>query len=93
MLTEHFGKPPETSGNPDEAVAIGAAIMGSLIQSEKRSYIGPASTPGMGIMRISDVCSHSLGMAALDEAGKLRNSVIISEEYQYSRVMLAKTTT
>ena len=35
MLAEHFGKQPDSSVNPDEAVAIGAAVMGELIQSEK----------------------------------------------------------
>ena len=30
-----------------------------------------------GITRIKDVCSHSLGMAVLDELGELRNSTII----------------
>ena len=50
MLTEHFGKPPDTSVNPDEAVVFGAAVMGELIQSEerkKRSFIsgGPPKFP------------------------------------------------
>ena len=85
MLTEHFGKPPDTSVNPDEAVVFGAAVMGELIQSEetkKRSFIGGASKvpkQSFGIMRISDVCSHSLGMVALDDIGELKNSVIIQK--------------
>ena len=80
MLTEHFGKPPDASVNPDEAVAIGAAVMGVLIQSEatkKRPSLGAGPTQNFGIMRISDVCSHSLGMVVLDEFGELRNSTII----------------
>jgi len=80
MLTEHFGQPPETSGNPDEAVSIGAAIMGSLIQFEKtkiRAFLGAGPKQNFGVMRISDVCSHSLGMVALDEIGELFNSIII----------------
>lgn len=80
MLTEHFGKPPETSGNPDEAVAIGAAVMGELIQSEEtktRRFLGAAPKQNLGIMRISDVCSHSLGMVTLDNIGELANSIII----------------
>lgn len=83
MLTEHFGKPPDTSVNPDQAVVFGAAVMGELIQSEetkKRSFIG--GTPkvpkqNFGIMRISDVCSHSLGMVVQDAIGELKNSIII----------------
>ena len=83
MLAQHFGKPPDTSINPDEAVAVGAAGMGALIQSEQteeRRFIdaGPAPIAG-GIMRISDVCSHSLGIVALDEIGDLINSTIIEK--------------
>ena len=80
MLTEHFGNPPDASVNPDEAVAIGAAIMGELIQSEKtkpRGFLGTASKRNFGITRITDVCSHSLGMVALTENRELRNSTII----------------
>ena len=82
MLTQHFGKPPDTSVNPDEAVATGAAGMGALIQSEQteeRRFIGSGPAPIAGIMRISDVCSHSLGIVALDEIGDLINSTIIAK--------------
>ncbi len=83
MLTQHFGKPPDTSVNPDEAVAIGAAGMGALIQSEQteeRRFIGAGPAPiAGGIMRISDVCSHSLGIVALDKIGDLINSTIIAK--------------
>lgn len=80
MLAEHFGKQPDSSVNPDEAVAIGAAVMGELIQSEEtkqRGFLGAAPEGNFGITRIRDVCSHSLGMVALAENGELRNSVII----------------
>ena len=83
MLGQHFGKPPDTSVNPDEAVAVGAAGMGALIQSEQteeRRFIGAGPAPiAGGIMRISDVCSHSLGIVALDEIGDLINSTIIKK--------------
>ena len=83
MLTEHFGKPPDTSVNPDEAVAVGAAIMGTLIQSEAmepRRFLGAAPEQHSGIARISDVCSHSLGMLVLDKkTSALRNSTIIAK--------------
>ena len=82
MLAQDFGKPPDTSVNPDEAVAIGAAWMGALIQSEQteeRRFIGAVPAPITGIMRISDVCSHSLGMVVLDEIGELSNSTIIKK--------------
>ena len=80
MLTEHFGKPPDTSVNPDEAVVFGAAVMGELIQSgetKPRGFLGAAPKRNFGITRISDVCSHSLGMVVLDEIGELCNSIII----------------
>ena len=80
MLAQHFGKPPDSSVNPDEAVAMGAAVLGALIRSEQtgqRRFIGAGPESGSGMMRISDVCSHSLGMVALDEKGQLRNSTII----------------
>ena len=79
MLTQYFGKPPDTSVNPDECVVIGAALFGALIQSEQEGLTRQRASPlhEVGIMRISDVCSHSLGMVALDEIGALRNSIII----------------
>ena len=79
MLSRHFGKPPDTSVNPDEAVAVGAAGMGALVQTAERRFIGAGPAPGAGIMRISDVCSHSLGMVVLDETRKLSNSTIIEK--------------
>ena len=82
MIEEHFGKPPDTYLDPDEAVVLGAAVMGELIESEntqKRGFLRPtsnASKQNFGIKRISDVCSHNLGMVALDN-GELSNSIII----------------
>ena len=80
MLTEHFGKSPDTSVDPDEAVVFGAAVMGELVQAEEtkpRGFLGAASKQNFGLMRIRDVCSHSLGMVALDSIGELCNSIII----------------
>ena len=80
MLTEHFGKQPDSSVNPDEAVVYGAAVMGEIILSEEtkeRSFLGAAPKRNFGLMRISDVCSHSLGMVTLDNIGMLTNSTII----------------
>ena len=80
MLAEYFGKQPDSLVNPDEAVAIGAAVMGELIQHERtksRRFLGAAPKRNFGITRIRDVCSHSLGMVALTKDGKLRNSTII----------------
>ena len=82
MLADHFGQPPDTSINPDEAVATGAAGMGALIQAEQsgaRPLLGASPVSGGGLMRISDVCSHSLGMVVLDELGELGSSTIIEK--------------
>ena len=80
MLAEHFSKQPDSSVNLDEAVVYGAAVMGEIISSQrmkKRSFLGAAPKRNFGLMRISDVCSHSLGMVALDNIGMLTNSTII----------------
>ena len=82
MLAEHFGKPPDTSVNPDEAVALGAAAMGAIIESEQtgaRRLVGSDAAPVAGMMRVSDICSHSLGLVALGERGDLINSRIIAK--------------
>lgn len=82
MIAEDFGKPPDTYLHPDEAVVLGAAVMGGLIESEntkKRGLLRRVSREpeqNLGIKRISDVCSHNLGMAVL-EVGELCNSIII----------------
>ena len=105
MLTEHFGKSPDTSVDPDEAVVFGAAVMGELIETEAveqaraiwtsisteltqhgfytaeetkpRGFLGATSKRNFGLMRIRDVCSHSLGMVIRDNIGELCNSIII----------------
>ena len=78
MIEEHFGKPPQVSGSPDETVALGAALMGELIEPKPRRFLpGRTRDRTVGIQRFSDVCSHSLGMAVLSESGELRNSTII----------------
>ena len=71
MIEEHFGKPPQVSGSPDETVALGAALMGELIEPSQ------VRAKTVGIKRLIDVCSYSLGMAVLSESGELRNSTII----------------
>ena len=81
MLTEHFGKSPDTSVDPDEAVVFGAAVMGELIETKEetkpRGFLGATSKRNFGLMRIRDVCSHSLGMVIRDNIGELCNSIII----------------
>ena len=80
MLREYFGKAPNTSVNPDECVAMGAAILGAMVSSEQAGSAHKDPSFYGGIMKIDnilDVCSHSLGMVVLDEISELRNSIII----------------
>lgn len=60
LLTEFFGKPPRAGVNPDEAVALGAAVQAGL----KAGSLS-AST---GIM-ITDVAPFTLGVEVMSRAG------------------------
>lgn len=65
------GKIPNTSVNPDECVALGAAIQATEYQESERKFFLPSS-------RIRSVTSHSLGMVAVSADGdKFINSVLI----------------
>lgn len=79
MLSKMFGKPARTDINPDEAVAMGAAIFAakiageqglSVVDSEGRNVLPPP------IREITDVTAHSLGCLAVNN-GVERNTVII----------------
>jgi molecular chaperone DnaK len=54
MVSEYFGKPPHRGVNPDEVVAIGAAIQGSVLVSDDRDLL------------LLDVTPLSLGIATFD---------------------------
>ena len=60
LVTEFFGKAPRHGVNPDEAIALGAAIQAGL-------KTGAISTQG-GIM-ITDVCPFTLGVEVMASAG------------------------
>ena len=49
-VTEYFGKPARKGVNPDEAVAVGAAIQGFALNSQRRDVL------------LLDVTPHSLGI-------------------------------
>ncbi len=79
MLFKMFGKPPRTDINPDEAVAMGAAIVAakladeeglSVVDSEGRKVLPPP------VKEIAEVTAHALGCLAMRN-GAERNSVII----------------
>ncbi|MEZ4323155.1 MAG: Hsp70 family protein, partial [Myxococcota bacterium] len=69
-LTAVFGKPPATDINPDEAVALGAALTAAI---ESAALAGEESPVDI---RTHDVTSHSLGMVVYKE-NSLFNSRII----------------
>ncbi|MBN2799622.1 MAG: Hsp70 family protein [Deltaproteobacteria bacterium] len=70
MLTEIFGKEPSTEINPDEAIALGAALTAAVESSRLAGEESPID------MRTSDVTSHSLGMVVYRDTA-LYNSKII----------------
>ena len=61
LVAEHFGKEPRRGVNPDEAVALGAAIQAGL----KAGAISAQT----GIM-ITDVCPFTLGVEVMANAGR-----------------------
>jgi molecular chaperone DnaK len=79
MLESLSGKAPDRSINPDEAVALGAAIQAQLVaDAEGASGSAPAGAATGTAMVINDVTSQSLGVVIMNtELGRLENSVII----------------
>lgn len=45
VVTELFGKPPSTAVNPDEAVALGAAIQGAILSGQVKNVVLLDVTP------------------------------------------------
>jgi molecular chaperone DnaK (HSP70) len=71
LIRRLTGKVPNTSVNPDECVALGAAIQGAEYRAGEEKFFLPAS-------RIHSATSHSLGMVAVSADGeRFVNSVII----------------
>jgi molecular chaperone DnaK len=65
ILGEFFGKQPDASVNPDEAVALGAAIKAAHKAIELGLAEAPASIVGkIDGLQITDVTSHSIGIEA-----------------------------
>ena len=71
LIRKLTGKAPNTSINPDECVAVGAAIQGAEYDPAKKQFFLSGS-------RIHSATSHSLGMVAVSADGnRFINSVII----------------
>ncbi|MAU09038.1 MAG: hypothetical protein CL607_04390 [Anaerolineaceae bacterium] len=62
-LAEFFGKDPDASINPDEAVALGAAIVAARELAEiEPEALSETVHEVVGGLQVSDVLSHSLGI-------------------------------
>jgi len=79
LLADYFGKDPDSSVNPDEAVALGAALMAA----QKAINVTPENVPQpvvekVGGLQITDVTSHSIGIEAVVPGSTQRiNSILI----------------
>ena len=57
-VTHFFGRPPIKGVNPDEAVAIGAAIQGSVLTGDINDVVLIDVTPlSLGIAMVGDIFS------------------------------------
>lgn len=71
------GKPPLTAINPDEAVALGAAIQAALEMEGVKGAAAPLYKLA-GRKQSIDVMSHSLGMIAInDDRSRYINSILL----------------
>lgn len=80
-LTAHFRKPPLKTVNPDEAVALGAALRANLLdQAGNRGLVALSSEAEdhRGLAAITDITNFSLGVVAVSEDGAAYvNQIII----------------
>ena len=63
-LAQEFGRQPETVGNPDEVVALGAAIEAMRLKTLQGET---QVRSGLGDFVVKDIVSHSLGIHAYRE--------------------------
>jgi molecular chaperone DnaK len=86
LIERVAGKKPSMEVNPDEVVAMGAAIQGMMLQVESGTadLVERETFP---LVEIADVNGHSLGVLALDDFGKHKNFIILTRNTPYgSRV-------
>lgn len=77
LIQRMSGKTSDRSINPDEAVALGAAIQAQLLAESEGSSPSVLTGPTGSALAIADVTSQSLGVVALDDGDIPANSVII----------------
>lgn len=80
MLAEHFKKDPDSSINPDEAVALGAALVAAQkVQQVSEEPLPEPVIEKVGGLQITDVTSHSIGIEAFVPGTNQRiNSILIN---------------
>lgn len=67
LVERMSGRRPSLEVNPDEAVALGAAIQAAVLSGPTAVPIVTSSGERVRDVRISDVTSHSLGVVIVDE--------------------------
>jgi len=79
LLSDFFGKEPDNSNNPDETVAMGAALMAAKKMLDvKPEEVAPPVQEKIGGLQITDVTSHSLGIEAYIPGTQQKiNSILI----------------
>lgn len=68
LISEYFGKAPRCAFNPDEVVALGAAVQAALINDDS----------AVDDMVMTDVCPHTLGVAVSKQFGDHREDGFFS---------------
>ncbi len=68
-----FGRPPDTSVSPDEAVALGAALFAARRQLEQGSdlVMDGQALDYLEKLTVTDVAAHTLGITAFEAAGPI----------------------
>jgi molecular chaperone DnaK len=78
MMRQVSGMEPERSINPDEVVALGAAIQAHLCAEEDGADLPGLAGVKNGKVKVQDVAAHGLGILALDQDTEImRNFVLI----------------
>ncbi len=81
MLRQISGKEIRSEAiNPDECVALGAALQAALLQNENDSSLSARPRREYRIAALVDVTAHSLGMITLQNR-RLKNSIIIPKNH------------
>ena len=77
-LTEFFGKAPVVAGNPDEAIALGAAIYAGY-KADKKS-LNPLQTQAVAGLKFQEIAPHYFGTIIYNQdTGVSKNVIIIKK--------------